>query len=318
MCFQSSDEDIITGSLNISSSITTMNQLSSRLVIFCSKHHAFANNDFLSYCTQNEQNHSDSCKDPITDHTSGPTTSSTDSTSCQMTPFLDFTSLHTSSSIQEDNRASPLTIPMDIDDSTLGHTTLEDDDNMSPLTTLMDLDSGTPCDTPQHVTSSEDDEDDDTSHPTASLPPQCRTSSLVNGNRLSSVRKQFGKTIYQHQYKRKKSRVKHTMLRSGPVFAPAHGSSKLYPIWVDIEGDVSIVFIIASLFKHLFLFQPMLDHDLLDLPVPMVCQVHLLNYFLYLMQSQLSEDKVILSMWHIDASRPKREHVFQAPHTIVS
>lgn len=62
----------------------------------------------------------------------------------------------------------------------------------------------------------------------------------------------------------------------------------------------------------------MLDHDLLDLPVPVVCHVHLLDSFLCLMQSQLSKVKVTLSLWHTKASLPKREHVFQAPLSVVS
>ena len=243
------------------------------------------------------------------DHTSCETPASLDPISHQTTPSLDSASHHPGSSI-----ASPLTTLMDIDNISPHHISSEDDDDndASSLTTPMDIDNGTSG----YTTSPEDN--DDASHPTTSLTPQPRTSPLVNRDHLSSVQKRISKSIHKHRSKRRKSRAKQTIFQPKPDLVFSHGS-KQYPIWVDIDGDVSVVFIITLHFLiFCFLFQPMLDHDLLDLPVPVVCYIHLSCSFLCLKQSQLSEDRVTLSMWHTDANRPKREYVFQAPHTVVS
>jgi hypothetical protein len=196
----------------------------------------------------------------------------------------------TGASVHEDDHASsPMTardamdIDIDINNCMPRHTTPEIDisDTIHHTTPgnhhdapSMDIDNTTRC------TNSDDDDDDDpacptASHPTASVASQHRASSLVKGDHLPSVhRKRTGKSIYRHQSKKKKSRAKHAILQSDPVSVFTHGS-KQYPIWVDIDGDVSVVFIIVLLFLiFLFLFQPMLEHDLLDFPVPLVCRLH--------------------------------------------
>jgi hypothetical protein len=182
---------------------------------------------------------------------------------------------------------------MDIDNCTPCHTTPENDisDTIHHTTPgnhddapSMDIDDAIP-----RCTNSDDDDDpacSTASRPTASVASQHRASSMVKGDHLPSVhRKRTGKSIYRHQSKKKKSRAKHAILQSDPVSVFAHGS-KQYPIWVDIDGDVSVVFIIVLHFLiFFFLFQPMLDHDLLDFPVPLVCCLHQLCLSLCLKQS---------------------------------